>query len=398
MSEAVAASSGNDPATPSGTPATAPAAEAAGTGNQATQTPANTQRDQYRSAIDRLQKGETAAQINATLAKGAATPKTSPAAQATTATAKAPPAAQASAAEADTRGLTAPELNALKRGGMTDEDIKTFPATNLKSWARKLQTSQSNADREYQAAKQGKQPGSAPAAATGAMAQANGQQAPAAGDPAAEEQAAGESDPATQEPGNRELMSTGEFFTPLPPMDAATRKTLVDYGGEEYAKQMEASQQHAFQHFTKSMAPVIRALNGMAGMMEESHWTAAMADLKAQPGYENLTDEQKTSVREKASHLLRASDQPLTKYGMREAAAEAARVVLNVNVQQNAQAALLKQRETSLNGQPDKGSQRTTPSVTKLDGRGLTREVARLMGTGLSAGDARKKLEADGVV
>jgi hypothetical protein len=359
---------------------------------------AASENERMKQALDGLKAGKKPAAINAEVygdgAKApaaktpggkapASTPAPTPAKDAKT---KGEPPKQASDEEPNERGLTAKELTALKRGKIDpDADVwKSVPASNLKAIARQMAESQSAADRAYQEARKGKDP-TAP--------EVEGEEPPA--EPGEEEEvtpppAASKQQQPSQDPGNRQSRFA---------IDEATRTAFEDIGGtalaEPVAKAFGAFEGHVEQQLNAHLAPVTAVMHGLLQMIESMHFDSGIESLKQQAGFGQLDDAQTTAIREKAEHLLRASTKPLPEYNLRDAVAEAARVLYQPNVQQTAQQALMDRRTKALASSAYKGTTRAGPTAGKqLTGAALNQAVLDISRSqGVSYSEARRLLD-----
>lgn len=290
------------------------------------------------------------------------------------------PGTEAGAAAGEDLGLNDKELGALSRGKFDLALLKLIPATNRKALARKFMASQAETDRQYQLAKAGKAPNT-----------------PAGGDAAAQAAAeAGESRPLQD--AETPPMGEGEAGNGKAPAPAAAaaqaaptpiagptfalseqdRGTLVEIGGEAFAdtytKHMQGVASHVYQ---TQVQPLQNVIGFLANKLDALEFDDAFTDLSKQPGFTQLGEAEKKSIKERVPVLLRAAGNQ-TAYGIPEAVMDAAASLFRTNIHQAVQASLVTQRNQSLAGGADRGTNRNTPSRA-MDEVSRTRAIGQYM-------------------
>jgi hypothetical protein len=371
-----------EPTTPP-TDGQASAAQAAGTAAQASPpssdaksaaaSQANTApaREQHREAFDRLAKGEKPDDVNRAVytkkpaaASKSDPSKTSSAQQPTTKTDEAAPAETTDTVEWP-EGMTSKDLNVLKRAQLDPDTWRAIPPSNQVKILKNLRESQAAADREFQQqqrqGKAGKQtPGATQTAPESEDAGTGGtdesdelvagdgkqqqqrqpagqqrQQAPAAGEPAAQD--------------------VNQF---IDPKDLETLQTL---GGDELAQTLQRTVGRVVQHNQQERNQLVGALNFLMEEHVNGHFNNAVDSLAEQPGLEALNDPEKgvqlrDKLKEKALLLHRAAGGNPAGYTFGEAVQDAAASLFKTNIHQTAQASLLASRNRSLQGSAMRGT------------------------------------------
>jgi hypothetical protein len=345
-----------------------------------------------REALQRLQAGENPRDVNKALYGAPA--KSAPATPATTDATKPPqPALNADGTPKaeETYGLEAKELAALKRGKFDAELLKHMPLSNRKAIAKGLAASQAEADRQFQAAKNGGKPTGEPATGDAATTAATDPNQPNAGK---QDVATATGDKGKE--GKDAPASTATAVDPFSAYEfpASDYETLVDIGGEEFAKTTKGQFEALGRHMQAAYQPLMGLVSYAMERFENADFSEALTGLKKTPGFESIDSnaEHVAQLREKATFLVRTAADPRS-YSFKEAVSDAAASLFRNNVNTAAQAQLLRGRQASLNSAPDKGGPRvTTPRpMTETD---RMRAIGAKLSQGMSPAQARAAVDA----
>lgn len=301
---------------------------------------------EYREALERLSKGETPQAINADLrsrnqGSARAESNTAPASEAS------PEPSQPGQANEEGHGLDEKELNALRRAKFDMSVLKHMPASNRKAVARGLMASQAETDRQYQQKM---------AEARGAGGQQNTQAEPTTPNEQTNQSEANAEDSAGKEQRKADDQQASQASAAQPSftMSDDEYRTLVDTYGEDFAKFTKQREERLVHGLQKQYEPFMNIALNLASHFERTEFDKAITSLKAQPGFDKITDDDVQAIRKKADLLIRAADDPRS-YRYEEAVSDAAASLFKQNSQQAAQARLAQARKTSLNGSPDRG-------------------------------------------
>lgn len=389
-------------ATPPASPPSSSASQAAGATNAAPV--ANPAREAY----ERLAKGEKPEAVNAELYQKAKS-KTTPNAQQQQRQQPGQSRAAAPAAE------LAPEASQEESGALDEKDMavlkrakfdlsvwKHIPPSNRKAILTNLRTAQTQTDRDYQQARTGKGlPG--PAATTQAPPPA---QEEATG--ATDDEGAGDGQQPTQEQSQQQR--TGEVANPtasqaqqqagnlfeMDPstfVDPADLRTLEALGGKDLADIHTRGIARVAQAMQQQVGSLLPVLEYVLGQENSRQLHQGIERLAKQPGFEALATEPalQKQLQAKAQRLLRAADGDQG-YSFQDALDDAAAGLFKTNAHAIAQARLTKGRESSLRGQPDRGTD-TRPDNRPLSSKERGMAIFAKLREGLNPDEARRAVD-----
>jgi hypothetical protein len=405
----------NDSTAAATSAASPPSASSASAGDHAgiTAPPASAPRE----AFARLLKGEKPDAVNADLykpkpggSKSDAQPQPDPSKP------DRQPAAQQgnqqqAAASKWPEGMDAKDQNVLKRAQMDPDTWAAIPPTNRTKILNNLRSSQAAADRAFG---QGKQQGGNSNQRGAAGTDAGDQAGASTQTDDAHQDAATQGDGQQQEDGSQAGRQPATTTATKPAGQPATgpgldgdpgdllnlltaedRGTLEMLGGTELAETFGRGLAAVANHYQQQNAPMMNLL----GYLLDTHITGKVngfaSDLAQQPGMESLRDghadaaTNRQALRDKALLLHRAGGGDAAGYSFEEALRDASGSLFRTNIQQSTQAQLLRGRQQSLRGAPDRGDgTRTTPRALNPSERakaifdqlrqGATPDAARL--------------------
>lgn len=306
------------------------------------------------------------------------------------------------------QGVTPEDLQVLKRAKFDLSAWRHIPPSNRKAIVANFRASQAEADRLFQQQRQA--PGTQPGHSAAAQAQASTQADDGATQPHdAAAQPAGEQQPPTQparqqapppaakgSPGSAAPQGplnplTGQQLDPQQFVDQADLETLRHLGGDDLADTYSRGIQRAVGAVLQQVSPALQATHFLMAEMERREWSDAVAELKKQPGYEQLGEKEESALRDKALLLIRAAGD-LSNYRYREAVQDAAASLFKLNAQAVAQKQLLDRRSASLRGSPERGT--TLPAASRaLSPKERDRAIFEQLRNGLSPDEARRAVD-----
>lgn len=386
--------------TPAAAPAPQPSQAATPTPTPTPAAPVQTESDRYKAVYRELEaraKGETPA---ATPASGQAPAPTGQAPQPGQQTTNGQPAADDAA---DPFAVLKPEeARALKRLQWKPETLALIPPANRTAIARQAMQSISEADRQFQRARNGQPP--VPEAGDGQQGDQvkPGEQQPPAPATQAQTQQPKTGEPAASNPAGPAAGSVQADDRPMLlrdfqpySMDDATYRNLEEIGGRDLADTVKGQLQAAVSHTLQAFKPFETMLLNSVSYMEQREFQDALSSLKSQRGYENLGDEEVRAIREKAEHLRRSAADPLA-YRYDQAVKDAAATLFQIDNKLAAQANLLDRRSQTLRNTGDPGRSGQPAQPAAMNDTEMMHRVYRYMEThpGVDPRDARRAVES----
>lgn len=302
---------------------------------------------------------------------------------------KTPPADNASPTGEQTapENVTPEDLQVLRRAKFDLSAWKHIPPSNRRAIINNFKASQAEADRQFQ---QGRAGSGQPAPASTPSQTQTGRQDEATPAEGQQREAAGGQPPAASPPpAAQQPPAAGPDIAKL--IDPKDLETLRNLGGDELADTFTRGIQNAVQATLQQVAPQQEMVNWLINQVEEREFGDAISNLKSQPGFENLTPEQVQAIRAKSDLLIRAAGD-LKSYRHEQGVSDAAASLFRSNVQQTAQANLLRGRQASLQQGAERGTGRI-PAPRTLTPQQRHHAIFEKLQEGMTPDEARRAVD-----